>query len=383
MNCQKAIFSLPSDVSYLNCSYMSPLLRSVASMGRAMVDQKATPHHIKVDDFFAPREKLRNLFARLINAEDPSRIAIIPAASYGLAAVARNVSLSKGQNIIMADEQFPSNVYTWKRLAEEQDLQLKVIKAPEVENGRGATWNQQILEAINDQTGLVTLGQVHWADGTLFDLAAIRKRTQEVGALLVIDGTQSIGAFPFDVQALQPDAVICAGYKWLMGPYSIGLGYFGPRFDQGVPLEENWISRLNSDDFGGLVAYEDRYQPGALRYDVGENSNFILVPMLSTALEQILAWEVDNIQTYCQNLAKEPIERLQEMGYRVEEQDSRGAHLFGIRVPQHIDQDRLKQQLQDQKVYVSYRGDAIRVSPHLYNDATDMDRLVVSLQTVA
>lgn len=352
-------------------------------MGRAMVDQKATPHHIKVDDFFAPREKLRNLFARLINAEDPSRIAIIPAASYGLAAVARNVSLSKGQNIIMADEQFPSNVYTWKRLAEEQDLQLKVIKAPEVENGRGATWNQQILEAINDQTGLVTLGQVHWADGTLFDLAAIRKRTQEVGALLVIDGTQSIGAFPFDVQALQPDAVICAGYKWLMGPYSIGLGYFGPRFDQGVPLEENWISRLNSDDFGGLVAYEDRYQPGALRYDVGENSNFILVPMLSTALEQILAWEVDNIQTYCQNLVMEPIERLQEMGYRVEEQDSRGAHLFGIRVPQHIDQDRLKQQLQDQKVYVSYRGDAIRVSPHLYNDATDMDRLVACLQTVA
>ncbi|MGI9542192.1 MAG: aminotransferase class V-fold PLP-dependent enzyme [Cyclobacteriaceae bacterium] len=383
MDCQKAIFSLPPEVSYLNCAYMSPLLRSVASMGRAMVDQKATPYRIEVDDFFAPREKLRKLFARLINITDPSRVAIIPAASYGLAAVARNVSLAKGQNIIMVEEQFPSNVYTWKRLADEQGANLKVINAPKVDFGRGANWNQQILEAIDDQTGLVTLGQAHWADGTLFDLEAIRQRTREVGALLVIDGTQSIGAYPFDVQKLQPDAVICAGYKWLMGPYSIGVSYFGAEFDQGIPLEENWISRLNSDDFGGLVAYEDRYQPGALRYDVGENSNFILVPMLSTALEQILAWGVNNIQSYCQNLVKEPIERLRDLGYKVEEDSSRCAQLFGIRVPQHIDRDQLKRTLKEQKVYVSYRGDAIRVSPHLYNDVTDMDRLVACLQTVA
>ncbi|MDH3711374.1 MAG: aminotransferase class V-fold PLP-dependent enzyme [Cyclobacteriaceae bacterium] len=380
MKCQKAIFSLPPEVSYLNCAYQSPLLRSVTSIGRAMVDQKATPFRIVKDDFFAPTEKLRSLFAQLIHAPDPKRVAIIPSASYGLATVARNIRLQKGQNIVMVEEQFPSNVYTWKRLAQEQTVQLKIVNAPQEDDQRGAMWNKRILEAIDEQTGLVTIGQVHWADGTLFDLEAIRRRTGEVGASLIIDGTQSIGAYPFDVRLLQPDAVICAGYKWLMGPYSIGLAWYGPRFDNGTPLEENWISRLNSEDFGGLVNYEDRYQPGALRYDVGENSNFILVPMLSTALEQILAWQVTEIQAYCRELVRGPIEDLRALDFKIEDEASRCAHLFGIRLPAHINMDRLKHRLQEEQIYVSYRGDAIRVSPHLYNEPHDLDRLVACFQ---
>jgi len=345
-----------------------------------MVDQKATPFRIVKDDFFAPTEKLRSLFAQLIHAPDPKRVAIIPSASYGLATVARNIRLQKGQNIVMVEEQFPSNVYTWKRLAQEQTVQLKIVNAPQEDDQRGAMWNKRILEAIDEQTGLVTIGQVHWADGTLFDLEAIRRRTGEVGASLIIDGTQSIGAYPFDVRLLQPDAVICAGYKWLMGPYSIGLAWYGPRFDNGTPLEENWISRLNSEDFGGLVNYEDRYQPGALRYDVGENSNFILVPMLSTALEQILAWQVTEIQAYCRELVRGPIEDLRALDFKIEDEASRCAHLFGIRLPAHINMDRLKHRLQEEQIYVSYRGDAIRVSPHLYNEPHDLDRLVACFQ---
>ena len=90
---------------------------------------------------------------------------------------------------------------------------------------------------------------------------ALRQRTHEVGAQLVIDGTQSVGALPINVQELQPDALICAGYKWLMGPYSIALAYYGPYFDQGEPLEEGWINRYGSEDFTNLVQYQDRYQP--------------------------------------------------------------------------------------------------------------------------
>ncbi|NBC06158.1 MAG: aminotransferase class V-fold PLP-dependent enzyme, partial [Bacteroidetes bacterium] len=86
-------------------------------------------------------------------------------------------------------------------------------------------WNEAILDAIDERTALVSLAHVHWADGTLFDLPAIRQRATEAGALLVIDGTQSVGALPFDIQEIQPDALICAAYKWLMGPYTTGLAY--------------------------------------------------------------------------------------------------------------------------------------------------------------
>ncbi len=163
-------------------------------------------------------------------------------------------------------------------------------------------------------TKFVALGNVHWADGTRFDLEAVRKRTREVGALLIIDGTQSVGALPFDVQKIQPDALICGGYKWLMGPYSMGMAYYGEHFNNGQPIEENWLNRKNSEDFTTLVNYQVDYQPDALRYEVGEHSNFILVPMMVEALKQINKWKPENIQNYCQKISKSAIREMKSPG---------------------------------------------------------------------
>src|SRR5204863_1785595 len=131
---------------------------------------------------------------------------------------------------------------------------------------------------------------------------AVGQRARDADAMFVVDGTQSIGALPFDQQEIRADAVICAGYKWLLAPYSTGCAYLGARFDDGVPLEENWIGRAGSENFGALVDYVDEYQPGAARYDVGEKSNFILLPMLVAALDQVLAWGPAQIQSYCRSL---------------------------------------------------------------------------------
>ena len=117
---------------------------------------------------------------------------------------------------------------------------------------------------------MVSIGHVHWSDGTLFHLEKIRAKLDKTGGLLVIDGTQSVGALPFSISKIRPDALICAGYKWLMGPYSLGLAYYGPAFDNGMPVEENWINRHNSEDFTGLIGYQDTYREMSLRYEVGE-----------------------------------------------------------------------------------------------------------------
>ena len=207
----------------------------------------------------------------------------------------------------------------------------------------------------------------------MFDLIAIRKKTAEVGALLIIDGTQSIGALPLSIEKIQPDALICAGYKWLMGPYSIGVAYYGNYFDKGIPIEDNWINRRGSENFSGLINYSDKYGELASRYNVGEQSNFILLPMLLAGLNQIESWGVKNIQDYCKNLISEEIKKVNQKKYWIEKENYRANHLFGIK--QLDNKINLIEKLKSKKISVSIRGDKIRVSPHVYNDKREIKKL--------
>ncbi len=354
---------------------MSPLMKAVEKSGTEGIKTKRNPLAVTPKDFFTHGDLLRKEFAKLIGSKEENRIALIPSVSYGMANAAKNIKLSRSEKIIVVGEQFPSNYYPWQRLSLDSGAKLQVVAPPATLTNRGKTWNEDILNAIDKDTRIVSLGNVHWADGTLFNLKEIRKRTLEVGALLLIDGTQSVGALPFSIKEIQPDALVCAGYKWLMGPYSIGMAYYGPYFDQGIPIEENWINRLHSEDFAGLVNYQLDYQAGALRYEVGEHSNFILAPMMLTALKQVNSWEPKNIQVYCEQISKKPIELLRNNGFWIEDSKFRSSHLFGIRLPAIKDIKLIKSSLQKRKISVSYRGDAIRVSPHLYNTERELLQL--------
>lgn len=379
MNCQKHLFSLDSEITYLNCAYMSPLMKPVEEAGIVGLLKKKQPWKVKGEDFFNESEELRKEFARLINAYDPKRCVVIPSASYGMANVAHNLNLSKGDEILVVEEQFPSNVYPWRAAAQKTGAKIVTISPPSANHNRGKIWNERILEAINPNTKLVACGHIHWADGTLFDLKSIRTKTTEAGALLAIDGTQSIGAVPFDIQEFQPDVLVVAGYKSLMGPYSIGMAYYGSAFDHGTPVEENWINRFESENFANLVHYNDNYQPGALRYEVGEHSNFILVPMLLEAIKVLNSWGTPHVKSYCDTLVSKPVGNLREAGFFIECQEYRASNLFGIRLGSHHNMDEIKQKFTRENIFVSYRGDAIRVSPNVYNDSEDLATLVKAL----
>lgn len=376
LTCKHSKFTLPPRITYLNCSYVSPILKSVEKAGINALRVKRNPIKIAPEDFFSGSEILREEYAKLINARDPKRIVIIPSVSYGIATVAANLKIEKTQNILVAAEQFPSNVYPWQRLCAESGAELRTVSPPATLVGRGKIWNERILEGIDSNTKAVAISHTHWADGTRFNLQAIRKRTREVNALLIVDGSQSVGAMPFDLQEIQPDALICAGYKWLLGPYSIGLAYYGEYFDGGKPIEEGWMNRKNSEDFTALVNYNAEYQPGALRYEVGEHSNFIHVPMLLKAIQQLNKWGIDNIQKYCGFISQNAIVKLREKGYWIEDGSYRGNHILGLRLPEGVDLNKIKDDLIKNKIYVSYRGNAIRVSPNVYNDENDLNKMV-------
>lgn len=355
---------------------MSPNLKSVEKAGMEAISKKNKPWEIKRDDFFAPVNQLKSTFAQLINCLDDQRIALIPSVSYGIANVTNNIAATSQNNIILVEEGFPSNYYSWKKLADRTGAKINIISAPKSKSSKGKIWNENILSAINENTVAVALGNVHWADGTIFDLKKIREKSAQYGTYLIVDGTQSIGALPFDLQEIKLDALICAGYKWLLGPYSSGMAYFSPKFDQGVPIEENWINRLDSHQFENLVNYQPKYKPKANRYSMGEQSNFIGVSMLHKSMEQLLDWGVENIQNYCKSITNNAILELIEMGCSLEENQYRSSHLFGVRLSSDMDMNQLKSNFNKNRIVISQRGNAIRISPHVYNTTEDFKKLV-------
>ena len=370
---QRHLFDIPEDIAYLNCAYLGPLSHAVVAAGREASGKKSRPWEIGSEDFFTETEVARALFAGLINAGDDD-VAIVPAASYGVSVAARNLPLAKEQTVVVLAEQFPSNVYAWREST--NGAGARMIAVPRPEHG---DLTRAVLDSVDERTAVVALPHCHWADGALLDLETIGRRCRELGAGLVLDVTQSAGVMPLDVKRIQPDFLVAACYKWLLGPYSIGFLYVAPHRQGGKPIEFNWRARLGSENFSGLVNYEDSYLPGAHRFDVGECANFQTMPAVIAALRQIRDWGVPEIAKALAARNAGIAERAAALGLESLGTERRAGHFLGLRFPREIP-DGLLGKLRQAGVYVSVRGDSLRITPHLYNDDADVDRLMHALE---
>ena len=294
-------------------------------------------------------------------------MAFVPSVSYGAGVAARNLPLN-GRKVLMLAEDFPSDVYAWQAAGE-----VVTVERPADDD-----WTRAVLDRIDGNVGVVAVPHVHWTDGTIVDLVRVGEAARSAGAALVVDATQSLGALPLDIEAIKPDFLVAAGYKWLLGPYSLGYLWVAPQHRDGVPLEANWINREFSDDFARLIDYREGYQPGARRYDVGERSNFSLVPQAKAALAQLIAWGVPTIADTIAGLTSYLATGAEKLGLRTAPEHLRGPHLMGIRFPDGLPAG-IYDTLAEQRIYVSVRGDSIRVSPHVYNTVADCDRLLDAL----
>ena len=371
--CQRHLFDIPDDVTYLNCAYMSPLMKSVVEAGSVGLARKAHPWEITPDKFFSGSEEFRATAARLLDCSADC-VAIVPAASYGIATAARNLPVRKGQSILVLAEQFPSNYYPWERLAEESGASIKIVSWPE--NG---DWTTAVLESLGDDVAIAALPHVQWTSGGRLDLVRIGQVCRKVGAALVLDLTQSLGALPFSVRDVQPDFAVAACYKWLMGPYSTGFLYVAPKWHEGRPLEEGWIQRANARDFTSLILYTGSYEEGARRFDMGERSNFALLPAAHRAMKQLLDWGVAEISDAIGTLNRKLAESAAELGFSAPSEEYRAPHYLALRRKAGIPSG-LPEALARQKVFVSVRGSSVRVTPHVYNSAADVERLISCLR---
>ena len=373
---QRDLFEMPRDIAYLNCAYMAPQLRRAREIGEWAVSRKSRPWEITPNDFFEDVEVVRTLFARLVGG-DADGVAVVPSVSYGISVAAANVPVREGEKIVILEDQFPSNVYPWRELASREGASLVTVPRPE-----DSDWTRALIEEIDAGTAVVAAPNCHWTDGSLVDLARVGERAREAGAALVVDGIQSVGAFPFDVSGVRPDFLVAASYKWLLGPYGVGFMYVDEKHRGGRPIEHNWINRHKSEDFAQLVDYQDAFQPGARRFDVGERSNFVLLPMAAEALRQILNWKVENISETIGTLTDLIEEKARERDITTIPKERRARHMIGLMLGPDAPDD-LATRLMGQGVYVSVRGPSVRVSPHLYNTESDIDRFFDVLERVA
>jgi selenocysteine lyase/cysteine desulfurase len=368
--CQRALFDIPESVAYLDCAKMSPLSRAALEAGRRGLERKASPWEVRAEHFFDEAEDVRASFARLIGASADD-VAIIPSVSYGMATAMANLRVAAGQTIVTLADDFPSGILAARALAERAEAKLVTVARPQE-----GDWTAAILEAVDGDTALVVSPHTHWMCGTMIDVEAVARRCRSVGAALVLDTTQSTGALPLDLAAVDPDYLIVTAYKWLLGPYSLGFLYVAPRHQQSRPLEEAWMVRRNAHDFRGLTAYEASFAPGARRFDMGERSNFALLPVAAEAIRQLLEWGVENIVETLGRQTGAIEARLAEHGVTAGE--GRAPHFLSVRFPGGLPEG-IEGRLAASGVHVSLRGERMRITPHLYNDEGDSERLLAAL----
>jgi selenocysteine lyase/cysteine desulfurase len=371
---QRSLFDIPAGIAYFNTASSAPQLNASRARLLDAVGAKSRPWERVPSDFFTDAECIRRLAAGLFGA-DADAWAVIPAASYGMSAAARAIepTLRPGDRILVMAEEFPSNVLPWRRAAQHAGAVLAAVAPP-----ADGDWTAPILDEIRAGVRVVALSHCHWTNGALLDLAQISAACRQAGAILALDVTQSLGAMPLDLAAVDPDFMVAAGYKWLLCPYGFGLMYVAPRWHDARPLEETWLARAGSEDFATPVSSE-AYRPGARRFDVGETCVTTVLPGAIAALEQLGSWGLERVAETLQLISARIVQALEPRGLAVLPATRRAPHMFGATLPDGQGGD-VVGTLREQGVFVSRRGKSIRFAPHLHVTEADLAQLAGALE---
>lgn len=372
----RSALSIPDGVTWLNTAYLGPLPNSAVEAGWCALDRKAQPWLTVAEDFFLPTEQLRGLVAGLI-ATDAEGVAVTPAVSYGVSTFAANVGLTAGSVVVVPRAEFPSGLLAWRARAEAVGAEVVEVD-PDGSDPTGPML--ATIAAHGERVAVVSAPPCHWTDGTRFDLVAIGEAARAVGAALIVDVSQSLGAEPFSVDEVRPDVVVGVLYKWLLGPPSMAFAWFAPRWRDGDPLEHSWMGREGADDFAGLTEPSARFRGGARRFDAGQSGHLGQMAVALAALRLVSDWDPARTAVHARALTDRIAAGATDLGFAVAPAAARAPHLIGLGLDATgLDPAALAARLADDRVHVSVRGTSVRVSAHRFNDDGDVDRLLASL----
>jgi selenocysteine lyase/cysteine desulfurase len=376
LSSQRALFDIPRQVCYLNAASYSPLPLRTLEAGRAAVGRKGTPWTLPASFAGEQHERARKAAARLINA-DTADIALIPSISYGVATAAKLLTVARGTRVIVLEDDHSSPVLEWRARAEAQGFSVDTVQYP----GDG-DWTSAVLAAIErpgaPPVGLASISSVHWSDGGLIDVEKVGAALRRQGAKFLIDATQSAGVLAMDVKHLDPDFVIFPTYKWLLGPYGRAFLYVAKRHQNGTPLEQTAGGRRNVRAENAVYFADLDYVGDARRFDMGERDHFISLEMASIGMEMLAEWGASEVAQRLKMLTERIAAALTDTGVRLPDGRFRAPHILSLGFAQGKPAS-LVESLASDGIYVAPRLGRLRISPHVYNDEEDADRIVTAL----
>ena len=359
-------FPVTQHLVYLNHAAVAPLCRRAADAMKALADDALMYGSAHYDQWLAAYRGVREAAARLIGAS-PSEIALVKNTSEGISTVAAGIDWRAGDKVVAFEDEFPANVYPWKRL-EQRGVRVEWLRAADP------------LERIDRAAAgarLLAISFVGYLSGYRVNLEAIGEICRRRGCFFLVDAIQGMGAFALDVERAKIDALAADGHKWMLGPEGCGVLYVRrDRLDDIEPVEFGWTN------VAGYADYANRdmtLRPDAGRYECG-TLNTIGCFGLRAAIEFLLQVGVERIAPAVQALADAVALGARERGYEplVERTPETGAGIVSIRHPE-IDYRMVVRGLREKGFVAAARLGWVRVSPHFYISPSDIEAFVAAL----
>jgi selenocysteine lyase/cysteine desulfurase len=368
------LFPVTRNLVYVNHAAMGPLsVRAAEAMEGATRDQRDFGA-LHWRTWYAEYDRYRESAARLLGAR-PDEIAIIKNTSEGISFVAEGLRWMAGDNVITTDLEFPSNSTPWRRL-DRRGVECRVVRSHD------GAWSPADVEALIDaRTRLVTVSSVAFHNGFTADLEAVGALCARRGVLFCVDAIQSLGVLPIDVRRANIAFLAADGHKWLCGPEGAGIFYVAAEHrDELEVLESGWT---NFDRKGRFIDCPLDLLPNARRFEAGSLPTIGIFGMRA-AVDFLLEVGIETIRDRTLTVAAHLAEALESIGWRVATPRPIASGIIGA-IPPGDDPTLLRwhRLLEEQGVVCAPREGMLRFSPHFYNEAGDVERIVGALSAGA
>ena len=360
------MMALEPGLLYLNHAAVSPWPVRAVEAVKAFAEENGRRGAAEYPRWLEVEQRLRAHLANLINAPGPEDIALVKSTSEALSMVAHGLDWRSGDNVVIFREEFPSNRIVWESLT---DQGVEVRKVP---LDPTAIPEEALIGACDDRTRLISLSSVQYATGLRSDLVRVGEFCRERGIRFCVDAIQSLGALPFDAQAVGADFVAADGHKWMLGPEGLGVFYCRRELREELKLHEFGWHMV--DVRGDYDRQEWRPSASATRFECG-SPNLLAAHALEASLGLILELGLERISGNILRNASHLIERINKdrrLTLVSAEAPERRSGIVSFRMA-GADHWALHHFLMENRVICSARGGGIRFAPHFYNTTDELD----------
>ncbi len=370
-------FQLDPDIIYLNHAAVAPFpVRTEKAIKRFVTECSSTgarfyPEWLKIE------HELRDMLARLINAPSLDDISLLKSTSEGLSIIAYGLDWSNQDNIVTIAQEFPSNRIVWESLADTYGVQVRLL---DLSNSQKP--EEELIALCDENTKLVSVSSVQYADGFRLDLQQIGSHTSTNEILFCVDAIQSLGALPFDVQACNADFVVADGHKWLLGPEGLALFYSRKETRDRLKLQQFGWHMVQ--DRGNFDRTDWQISTTGTRFECG-SPNMLGIHGLHASLSLIQEIGLDFISRNILNNTSLLIDNINNISIinvisNTESPRRSGVVTFTV---EGVSQVKLYSRLMSDGVICAQRGGGIRFSPHYYNTEQEIEFAVKKIEGLA